>query len=178
MRGWWRREARPNNIPKRSLLEPITTQLVEWTGEHSQGLDWWWGHLDSFGQWFNHQCSDSRVCGCSFFGCWSLEQPAWWYPGHKWFGRSNLLALGLHNHKGSGRRSLGYDKVTLVIPDSTEFGSRVLVTLGTPTINQIINVIKKSEINELSVFLNESRIAQLLACWQAELSSQKETVAN
>ena len=44
----------------------------------------------------------------------------------------------------------GYDEdqVALVIPDSTCFGSWVSVTLGTPTINQIINVIKESEINE------------------------------
>ena len=55
-------------------------------------------------------------------------------------------------------------QVALVIPDSTGFGSQVPVTLGTPTINQIINVIKESEIDELSVSLNGSRIAQLLAC--------------
>ena len=34
------------------------------------------------------------------------------------------------------------DQVALVIPDSTGFGSQVPVTLGTPTINQTINVIK------------------------------------
>ena len=37
------------------------------------------------------------------------------------------------------------------------------VTLGTPTINQIMNVIKESKIDELSVSLNESRISCLLA---------------
>ena len=60
----------------------------------------------------------------------------------------------------------GYDKdqVALVVPDSTGFGSQVLVTLGTPTINQIINVIKESEADEFSVSLTGSRIAQLLAC--------------
>ena len=70
------------------------------------------------------------------------------------------------------------DQVALVIPDSTGFGSQVPVTLGTPTINQIINVIKESEINELLVSLNGSRIAQLLACWWAELLIQKEMVTN
>ena len=70
------------------------------------------------------------------------------------------------------------DQVALVIPDSTRFCSQVLVTLGTPTINWIINMIKESEINELSVSLNGSRIAQLLACWQAEPLIQKEAVAN
>ena len=52
------------------------------------------------------------------------------------------------------------------------------VAVGTPTINWIINVIKESEINELSVSLNGSRIAQLLAWWQPGLLIQKETVAN
>ena len=60
----------------------------------------------------------------------------------------------------------GYDKdqVALVIPDSTVFGSQVLVTHGTPTINQFIKVIKESEIDELLTSLNGSRIAWLLAC--------------
>ena len=37
---------------------------------------------------------------------------------------------------------------------------------------------KESEIDELSVSLNGSRIAQVLACWQAGLSIQRETVTN
>ena len=41
----------------------------------------------------------------------------------------------------------GYDKdqVALIIPDSTAYGSSVLVTLGTPIINWIINMIKESK---------------------------------
>ena len=70
------------------------------------------------------------------------------------------------------------DQVALVLPDSTGFGSWVPVTLSTPTINRIINVIKESEINELFFPLNGSRIAQLLACQWAGLSIQRETVAN
>ena len=60
----------------------------------------------------------------------------------------------------------GYDEdqVALVILDSTGFGSQVPITLGTHTINWIINMIKESEIDELSDSLNGSRIAQLLAC--------------
>ena len=73
----------------------------------------------------------------------------------------------------------GYDKdqVALVIPDSTTFGSRVPVTLGTPTINTIVNVIKESEIDELSVSLNESRISCLLAGHQVDLSLRNDTTA-
>ena len=74
----------------------------------------------------------------------------------------------------------GYNKdwVTLVIPDSTVFGSQVIVTLGSPTINWIINVIKESEFNELSASLNGLRMAQLLACLQAELSIWSKATAN
>ena len=82
--------------------------------------------------------------------------------------------LGINGFGGVFYQPLGYiiirvqvegvwgydeDQVALVRPDSTGFGSQVPVILGTPTINQIINVIKKSEINELSVSLNGSRIA-------------------
>ena len=52
------------------------------------------------------------------------------------------------------------------------------VTLGTLTINQITNVIKESEINELSALFNGSWISQLLACHQAELSIQSEAATN
>ena len=59
----------------------------------------------------------------------------------------------------------GYNKdhIDLVIPDLTAFESRVPVTLGTPTINQIVNVIKESDIDELPVSLNGLRISCLLA---------------
>ena len=59
---------------------------------------------------------------------------------------------------------LGYnkDQGALVIPDSTSFGPQVPVTLAIPTINQIINVIKENEIDELLVSLNGLRIAQIV----------------
>ena len=94
---------------------------------------------------------------------------------------SNLFngTLGINGFGGVFSWPLGYDiirvqvegvqgynedQVALEILDSTGFGSQVPVTLGTPTINWIINMIRESEINELSVSLNGSRIAQLLAC--------------
>ena len=55
------------------------------------------------------------------------------------------------------------DQVAFVIPDLMVFGSRVPITLGTPIIIQIMNVIKESEIDELSVYLNGSRLSHLLA---------------
>ena len=70
----------------------------------------------------------------------------------------------------------GYDEdqVVLVIPDLTTFGSRVPVILGTPTINQIVNVIKESKIDELFVSLSGLRISHLLAGCQVELSLKND----
>ena len=74
----------------------------------------------------------------------------------------------------------GYDKgqVVLVIPDLTTFGVRVLVTLGTSTINQIVNIIKESERDELSISLSGLRISHLLARHQAELSFKNGATAS
>ena len=52
------------------------------------------------------------------------------------------------------------------------------VTLSTPTINQITNMIKESEIDELSTSLNGLRVAWLLAYHPAELSVQCEAAPN
>ena len=77
-----------------------------------------------------------------------------------------------------GVKGYNKDQVALVIPDLTAFGLRVLVTLGTPTINWMMNVIKESEIDELSVSLNGLRISHLLAGCQAELSLKNDTTAS
>ena len=53
----------------------------------------------------------------------------------------------------------------------------MLVTLGTPNINWIINMIKESEIDESSASLNGLRISHLLACHEAELSIKSEVAA-
>ena len=62
-----------------------------------------------------------------------------------------------------GVKGYNKDQVALVILDLTTFGSRVPGTLDTPSINQIMNVNKGSEIDELSVSLNGSKISHLLA---------------
>ena len=54
----------------------------------------------------------------------------------------------------------------------------MLVTLGTLTVNQIINVIKESKIDEVLASLHGSRISHLLACCQAELSIRSEMTVN
>ena len=82
--------------------------------------------------------------------------------------RVQIEGVGIYNE----------DQVALVISDSTVLVSQVPVTLGTPTINWIINVIKESEIDELSASMNGSRIAWLLACQSAEPSIQREDATN
>ena len=77
-----------------------------------------------------------------------------------------------------GVQDYSEDQVALVISDPTNFGSRVPVTLGTPTINQIINVIKESEIDKLLVSLTMSRISHLLASHWSELSVESKEAAN
>ena len=104
----------------------------------------------------------------------------------------SVCTLGKNGFRGVYTRQLGYviirvqvegargydeDQVALVEPDSTTFGSQVPVILGIPTINRIINVIKESEIDELSASMNGLRIAQLLTCYQAELLVKSDASA-
>ena len=62
--------------------------------------------------------------------------------------------------------------------DLTAFGSRVPVTLGTPTINKTMNMIKEDEIDELSISLNGPRISCLLPGHQVELSLKNDTTTS
>ena len=74
--------------------------------------------------------------------------------------------------------SYNENQVALVMSDSANLWSWVPVTLGTPNINWIINVIKESKIDELLASLNGTRISHLLACHQAELSIRSEMAVN
>ena len=73
-----------------------------------------------------------------------------------------------------GVRGYNEDQVALVKPDATTFGSWVPVILGTPTINRVINVIKESEIDELSASLNVLRIALLVGMSASRAFYQKQ----
>ena len=96
------------------------------------------------------------------------------------FSRLFSWPLGLYYHKGSGQRvaRLWWRSSSLALWDPTNFGSWVPVILGTLAINWIINVIKESEIDELSISLSGSRISYLLACHWAELYITSETAIN
>ena len=60
----------------------------------------------------------------------------------------------------------GYDEdaVFLVVPDESEFRQRVPLVVGTCTISRMINVIRESEIDHLSMLWSTMRVAQLLSC--------------
>ena len=74
-----------------------------------------------------------------------------------------------------GVKGYNKDQVALIILDLTTFGLRVLIILGTPTIKQIMNIIKESEIDELSISLNGLMISCLLAGHWVEFSLKNNT---
>ena len=59
----------------------------------------------------------------------------------------------------------GYDKdqIALVIPDLSNFAAQIPVILGIPTISQIVNVMKETEIDTLAMPWVNVRVAHLLS---------------
>ena len=62
----------------------------------------------------------------------------------------------------------GYDEdqIALVILDFSNFATRVPVILGTPTIGQVVNVMKEVEMDALAMPWANARAAHLLAVWR------------
>ena len=71
-----------------------------------------------------------------------------------------------------------YDKdvVFLMVPDESEFGHRVPLVIGTCTIGMIINIIRESEIDRLSMSWAMARMAQLLSCQKSTVVFTPEDV--
>ena len=59
----------------------------------------------------------------------------------------------------------GYDddQIALVIPDLSNFAAQIPVILGTPTISQVINVMKEAEVDTLAILWANARVAHLLS---------------
>ena len=74
----------------------------------------------------------------------------------------------------------GYDKdqVALVIPDLSEFASRVPVILGTLMIRRVINVMKESELDELANPWINAQVTYFIASHRANTSLADEKVTN
>ena len=66
----------------------------------------------------------------------------------------------------------GYDEdaVFLVVPNEFKFGWRVPLVVGTCTIGRIINIIRESEIDSLSMLWSTMRVVQLFPASWAWLS--------
>ena len=64
------------------------------------------------------------------------------------------------------------DQVFLVVPDASTFGSHVPVILGTSTIGRVINIIKESEMDELSTSWATAKLVTQLSLWKAEVKKQ------
>ena len=62
----------------------------------------------------------------------------------------------------------GYDEdqIAPVIPDFSNFATRVPIILGTPTIGQVINVMREAEMDALAMPWANVRAAHLLAVWR------------
>ena len=59
----------------------------------------------------------------------------------------------------------GYDEdqIALVIPDLSYFVAQIPVILGTPTISQVINMMKEAEVDALAMPWANARVAHLLS---------------
>ena len=88
---------------------------------------------------------------------------------------SKVTCIGLGN---AYARPLGYviiqvqvdgvqgydeDQIALIILDFSNFAMRVPVILGTPTIGQVVNVMREAEMDALAMLWANTRMAHLLA---------------
>ena len=60
-------------------------------------------------------------------------------------------------------RSYNEDQIALVIPDFSNFATRVPIILGTPTIGQVVNVMREVEMDALATPWANARVTYLLA---------------
>ena len=65
--------------------------------------------------------------------------------------------------QGDGVWGYDEDRITLVIPDFSNFATRVPIILGTPTIVQVVNVMREVEMDALAMPWVNARAAHLLA---------------
>ena len=59
------------------------------------------------------------------------------------------------------------DQIALVVPDLLNFTERIPITLETPTISCIVNVMKERRIDTLAMPWANARVAHLLSVWRA-----------
>ena len=81
-------------------------------------------------------------------------------------GRMRTSPLGFVILRVQVQGIAGYDEdaVFLVVSDESDFGQRVPLVVGTCTISRLINIICKSEIDNLVTPWSTARLVQLLSC--------------
>ena len=79
-------------------------------------------------------------------------------------GNAHMRSLGYIIIWVQVNRVQGYDEdqIALVIPDLSNFAAEIPVILGTPTICQVINVMKEAEIDALAMPWVNARVVHLL----------------
>ena len=88
------------------------------------------------------------------------------YPLHLvGLGGQRTCPLGFVIARLQVKEVAGYneDAIFLVIPDGSNFGKRVLIVIGTCTLVHAINVIKESEMEQISMPWATVHLAQLLS---------------
>ena len=63
----------------------------------------------------------------------------------------------------NGVQGYDEDQIALVILDFSNFAAQIPIILGTPTISQVINVMKESEIDALAMLRANARVAHFLS---------------
>ena len=87
------------------------------------------------------------------------------YPLHLvGLGGQHTCPLGFVIARLQVKEVVGYneDVIFLVVPDESTFGKRVPIVIGTCTLARVINVIKESEMNQISRPWATVHLAQLL----------------
>ena len=82
-----------------------------------------------------------------------------------WLGNAYTRPLGyvVIQVQVDGVQGYDEDQIALVIPDFSNFAARVPVILGTPTIGQVVNVMREMEMDALAMPWANARVAHLLA---------------
>ena len=103
-------------------------------------------------------------------------------------GRMSMVGLGgMHSHplgyviirvQVDGVGAYDEDQIALVILDSSQFASRVPVTLGTLTIRRVINVMKENNCDALATPWVNTQVTYLLVGHRVNSSLIDEKVTN
>ena len=149
-----------------SLLESRPFSTLVWDRECGQSKDKWGKLHGPPRQWCTGEYHHTEVCKGTFPTSGTNNQP---------HGFQSCICIGLGNTytRLSGYVVIqvqvdgvwGYDKdqISLIIPDHSNFATRVPIILGTPTIGRVVNMMREVEMDALAMPWANARAAHLLA---------------